>query len=109
MMESAKSSHFGQVSMILGVFLMYISSNEDQLSIEDFFMPFGGKLLKTNRWVKIASMMPWEPQTQSGKKSPDGLFLTGRTPCRFARYAPRASWMPASPNGSSSAAFHQKA
>ncbi len=28
--------------MILGVFLMYISSNEDQLTIEDFFMPFGG-------------------------------------------------------------------
>ena len=46
--------------MILGVFLMYIASNEDQLTIEDFFMPFGGKLLKTNRWVKLASMMPWE-------------------------------------------------
>lgn len=31
--------------MILGVFAMYISSNSDQLTIEDFFMPFGGKLL----------------------------------------------------------------
>ena len=59
-MESAKNSHSGRFSMILGVFLMYISSNEDQLTIEDFFMPFGGKLLKTNRWVKLASMMPWE-------------------------------------------------
>lgn len=46
--------------MIRGVFLMYISSNEDQLTIENFFMPFGGKLLKTNRWVKLTSMMPWE-------------------------------------------------
>ena len=46
--------------MILGVFLMYISSDADQITIEDFFMPFGGKLLKTNRWVKLASMMPWE-------------------------------------------------
>lgn len=46
--------------MILGVFLMYISSNADQITIEDFFMPFGGKLLKTNRWVKLASIMPWE-------------------------------------------------
>lgn len=46
--------------MILGAFLMYISSNEDQLTIENFFMPFGGKLLKTNRWVKLTSMMPWE-------------------------------------------------
>ena len=46
--------------MILGVFLMYLSSNADQITIEDFFMPFGGKLLKTNRWVKLASIMPWE-------------------------------------------------
>lgn len=39
---------------------MYIASNSDQLSIEDFFMPFGGKLLKTNRWVKLASVLPWD-------------------------------------------------
>ena len=84
-MESAKNSHSGRFSMILGVFLMYISSNEDQLSIEDFFMPFGGKLLKTNRWVKIASMMPWEPQTQSGKKSQDGPAPARQIPCRFVQ------------------------
>lgn len=59
-MKSAKNSNSGRFSMILGVFAMYISSNSDQLSIEDFFMPFGGKLLKSNRWVKLASMMPWE-------------------------------------------------
>lgn len=39
---------------------MYIASNNDQLSIEDFFMPFGGTLLKTNRWVKLASVLPWD-------------------------------------------------
>ena len=39
---------------------MYISSDADQFTIENFFMPFGGKLLKTNRWVKLASIMPWE-------------------------------------------------
>ncbi|MDD7652993.1 MAG: IS5/IS1182 family transposase, partial [Firmicutes bacterium] len=39
---------------------MYISSDADHITIEDFFMPFGGKLLKTNRWVKLASIMPWE-------------------------------------------------
>ena len=55
--------------MILGVFAMYISSNSDQLTIEDFFMPFGGKLLKTNRWVKLASMMPWEHIEQIYMKS----------------------------------------
>ncbi len=39
---------------------MYIASNNDQLTIEEFFLPFGGKLLKSNRWVKLAAMMPWE-------------------------------------------------
>ena len=59
-MKSAKNSQPVQFYMILGVFLMYISSDADQITIEDFFMPFGGKLLKTNRWVKLASIMPWE-------------------------------------------------
>lgn len=59
-MKSAKNSQPVQFYLILGVFLMYISSDADQITIEDFFMPFGGKLLKTNRWVKLASIMPWE-------------------------------------------------
>ncbi len=59
-MESVKNSQSLQFYMILGVFLMYISSDADQITIKDFFMPFGGKLLKTNRWVKLASIMPWE-------------------------------------------------
>ena len=59
-MESAQNSQPVQFYMILGVFPMYISSDADQITIKDFFMPFGGKLLKTNRWVKLASIMPWE-------------------------------------------------
>ena len=59
-MESAQNSQPVQFYMKLGVFLMYISSDADQITIKDFFMPFGGKLLKTNRWVKLASIMPWE-------------------------------------------------
>lgn len=39
---------------------MYIASNKGQITIDEFFMPFGGKLLKSNRWVKLAAMMPWE-------------------------------------------------
>ena len=39
---------------------MYTASNRDQLSIEEFFIPFGGKLLKSNRWVKLAELMPWD-------------------------------------------------
>ena len=48
-MESVKNSQSLQFYMILGVFPMYISSDADQITIKDFFMPFGGKLLKTNR------------------------------------------------------------
>ena len=68
-MESAKNSQSVRFFVILGVFLMYTSSNADQLTIEDFFMPFGGKLLKINRWVKLASMMPWEHIEQIYMKS----------------------------------------
>jgi len=30
---------------------MYYRDNREQLSIEEFFLPFGGRLLKSNRWV----------------------------------------------------------
>lgn len=59
-MESAKNGQSVQIHIILGVFFMYISSNADQITIEEFFMPFDGKLLKKNRWVELASIMPWE-------------------------------------------------
>lgn len=39
---------------------MYSATDNNQLTIEEFFMPFGGKLLKSNRWVKLAAIMPWE-------------------------------------------------
>lgn len=33
---------------------------ENQLILPgDFFLPFGGKLNKDNRWVKLASLIPW--------------------------------------------------
>lgn len=33
---------------------------ESQLQLfEDFFLPFGRKLNKDNRWVQLASMIPW--------------------------------------------------
>ena len=39
---------------------MYRRENREQLSIEDFFLPFGGKLQSDNRWVKMAEIMPWD-------------------------------------------------
>ena len=35
-------------------------SQQPQMTIEDFLLPFGGKLSAANRWVKLAELMPWE-------------------------------------------------
>jgi transposase, IS5 family len=47
---------------------------ENQLILpDDFFLPFGGKLNKENRWVILANLIPWwkveEKYAQSFKKS----------------------------------------
>ena len=39
---------------------MYKKQDRDQLYLENFFMPFGGKLCADNRWVKLAEIMPWD-------------------------------------------------
>lgn len=39
---------------------MYHRANPEQIGLEAFFLPFGGKLEKSNRWVKMAAMMPWD-------------------------------------------------
>ena len=39
---------------------MYRKNNKEQLTIEDFFLPFGGKLDAKNRWVKLAEITPWD-------------------------------------------------
>ena len=31
-----------------------------QLSFENFYLPFGGKLSEENRWVRLAELVPWE-------------------------------------------------
>jgi len=33
--------------------------NEKQLTFVEFTMPFGGRLSPSNRWVKLAAMVPW--------------------------------------------------
>jgi len=33
---------------------------ENQMILpDDFFLPFGGKLDKENRWVQLARLVPW--------------------------------------------------
>lgn len=39
---------------------MYRKADREQQSIEEFFLPFGGKLSANNRWVKEAKVIPWD-------------------------------------------------
>ncbi len=39
---------------------MYYRNDQDQLSLEEFSLPFGGRLLRDNRWVRLAGILPWE-------------------------------------------------
>lgn len=39
---------------------MYRTPSPGQLSFENFYLPFGGKLSGDNRWVKLAELIPWE-------------------------------------------------
>ncbi|MGD1950637.1 MAG: IS5/IS1182 family transposase, partial [Leptolyngbyaceae cyanobacterium] len=39
---------------------MYRQSSPGQLSFQDFYLPFGGKLSAENRWVKQAEIIPWD-------------------------------------------------
>jgi len=39
---------------------MYRRSSTGQLSIENFHLPFDGKLSGENRWVKLSKLVPWE-------------------------------------------------
>jgi IS5 family transposase len=40
---------------------MYVFQHAGQLSIEEFYTPFGGKLDPTNRWVLLRNLIPWMP------------------------------------------------
>jgi len=39
---------------------MYRKTPDSQLSFEDFYLPFGGKLSRENRWVRLACIIPWD-------------------------------------------------
>jgi transposase, IS5 family len=39
---------------------MYRDNRSGQLSFENFYLPFGGKLSGENRWVTLSKLIPWE-------------------------------------------------
>lgn len=40
--------------------MMYTKTEGQLILPDDFFLPFGGKLDKNNRWIILASLVPWE-------------------------------------------------
>jgi len=39
---------------------MYRREPRHQLSFEEFFLPFGGKLSGNNRWIQLHALIPWD-------------------------------------------------
>ncbi len=39
---------------------MYRRPTPGQLSFENFYLPFGGKLSGETRWVKLSELIPWQ-------------------------------------------------
>ena len=39
---------------------MYRKDNPHQLTFENFYLPFGGRLRSDNRWVILAAQIPWD-------------------------------------------------
>ena len=39
---------------------VYKQKDKRQLSFEDFYQPFGGKLRKNNRWIIMSKLIPWD-------------------------------------------------
>jgi len=63
---------------------MYRREHRHQLSFEEFFLPFGGKLSGDNGCIKLAELIPWdEPEHNYASKFCNG-FGTPANPFRMA-------------------------
>jgi hypothetical protein len=66
--DARKSGDFRQKPCTLSGDRVY-THNEKQLTFVEFTMPFGGKLSPGNRWVRLASMVPWACVEEEYQKS----------------------------------------
>jgi hypothetical protein len=56
---------------------MYQKPNFEQLEIEEFHLPFEGKLKKKNRWIVLSKLIPWgefESEYASKFSKKDGRY-----------------------------------
>ena len=59
---------------------MYRTKVKNQLTLDNFILPFGGKLSAENRWVKMADLMPWDMVEDIYNKSLKTDSKDGRPP-----------------------------
>ena len=59
---------------------MYRKRNKEQMTVEDFVPPFGGKIDASNRWVKTAEIIPWDMVEDIYAKTFKSENLDGRPP-----------------------------
>jgi transposase, IS5 family len=63
---------------------MYRKEDAHQLKFENFYLPFGGKLRRDNRWVILAGQIPWQTLEQTyGKQFCDDNGAAAK-PARMA-------------------------
>lgn len=63
---------------------MYDHLSTGQLSFEDFYLPFSGKLSSQNRWVKLAALIPWEDLEEDYASQFDARLGAPAKPFRMA-------------------------
>jgi len=59
---------------------VYRKRDREQMTVEDFVPPFGGKLDANNRWVKMAKLMPWDLIEEIYAKTFKDATTDGRPP-----------------------------
>ena len=59
-----------------------LRSNPRQTEFVDFLSPFGNKLRADNRWVKLASLMPWAVVEECYAESLAGIGMGRSRPSR---------------------------
>jgi len=59
---------------------MYRKRDREQMTVEDFIGPMGGKLSAENRWVKMAEIIPWDMIEEIYAKSFKSDNIEGRPP-----------------------------
>ena len=63
---------------------MYRREHRDQLSFEDFFLSFRGKLSGDNRWIRLAELIPWDELEDDHAAQFCKGFGAPAKPCRMA-------------------------